>query len=198
MNLRLFVAVELPQPVVDALSEAQQGLKCRLGSQCVRWSDPRGTHLTLKFLGDTDEARVPDIESALTETCASFTAGKLRLSCLGVFPSLQRPRVIWAGLDGDDSSLASLQAAIETALARLGFPAEGRPFSPHLTLGRVRDGASTADYDAIAAALSAAPAVVPATLGVDEVSLMRSVLKPQGAEYTRLFAVTLARGHAAT
>jgi RNA 2',3'-cyclic 3'-phosphodiesterase len=191
VNLRLFVAIELPEPLLEGMAEVQQGLKRRLGTDAVRWVDPHSCHLTLKFLGDTDEGKVAGLKEALADACAAAAAMELHLSGLGVFPNARRPRVVWVGLDGSLVGLAELQAQVEKAIGRLGFPPEERAFSPHLTLGRVRDGATTADYGAIAAALSAAPTVPAATLPVREVSLMRSVLRPQGAEYTCLFAAPL-------
>ena len=193
MSLRLFVAVELAEPVIESLTVAQHSLKQHLGTECVRWTDPRGTHLTLKFIGETDERRLPDMQRALAESAATHAPMGLALGGVGVFPNRRRPRVIWIGLEDADSGLANLQASVERAMGRLGLPPEERPFSPHLTLGRVRDGASARDYDGIAAALADATPLPAATLHVGELSLMRSVLRPDGPEYTRLFAVPLAR-----
>lgn len=194
MNLRLFVAVELPEAVLAGMGEVQQGLKRRLGTQAVRWVDPRSSHLTLKFLGDTDERRVPELEQAIAAVCAAVAPTEVYLSGLGVFPNARRPRVIWVGLGGAVTALAALQAQVEAALSHVGFAPEERAFSPHLTLGRVREGATPADYAAIASALAAAAEVPAAALPVTEVSLMRSVLKPQGAEYSCLYAAPLQGG----
>lgn len=191
MNLRLFVAVELDPAVVEELTRVRAALRSRPGSGSVRWVDAGSAHLTLKFLGDTDERRLPEIERALDEGCRGYGPLELSLSGVGAFPGARKPRVLWVGLAGAADELGRLQGSIDAALARAGFAREERGFSPHLTIGRVRQGASADDYRALEAMLSHPPPVSPATLAVAEVSLMRSILKPAGAEYRRLHAARL-------
>jgi len=191
LSLRLFIAGELDEPVIAALGQVQQQLRRRLGSAALRWTDPRGTHLTLKFLGDTEERRLPELECALTDVARAHAPMLLQVGGLGVFPNLRRPRVIWVGLQGATAELSALQAAVEKAMCHLGLPPEERGFSPHLTLARVRDAAASSDYDAIAAAVRDMPAAGPTALRVDSVSLMRSVLRPEGAQYSRRFSARL-------
>jgi RNA 2',3'-cyclic 3'-phosphodiesterase len=192
MNWRLFVAVELPAGLKDALARTRDSLRADVGNR-VRWSDPQGIHLTLKFLGDTDERRVPGLNRAIDDACsvcASFTVG---LAGLGCFPDWQRPRVLWVGLQGQLEELGRLQARVDAALAGLGFPREERAFTAHLTLGRVGDGMTATDRQRLASAMRDTPAPPPALMLVREVSLMRSQLMPGGARYSRLYAASLTR-----
>ena len=193
-SLRTFVAVELPDQVRAAIGSAQAELRGALGARAgaVRWVDPAGAHLTLKFLGDTPESAVPGIEVALRAALAGASAFALRTGALGCFPSGRAPRVLWLGLDGELEPLTAARGAIEAAIAPLGWPTEARPFSPHLTLGRLRPDASPAERAGIGKAAGAIWPPPPTPLAVAAVSLMRSELGPRGARYTRLVEVSLA------
>ena len=190
MSQQLFVAVELTEEVIEALTLLQSALRAWPGAEQVRWVDPRGTHLTLKFLGETEERLLPEIEAALSDNCQHFEPVALHLVGVGAFPNPRRPRVLWVGLNADQS-LAMLQVQIERSLARLGFPREERAFSPHLTLGRVREGCRSEAALGLERMLAGAPPVPAVEFIAAEVSLMRSVLGPAGAVYTRLFAAPL-------
>ncbi|MBN1963292.1 MAG: RNA 2',3'-cyclic phosphodiesterase [Anaerolineae bacterium] len=189
--LRLFIALELPPAVRDALAAAQDQLQPQVPPRAVRWTQPEGIHLTLKFLGDTPAARVDSIGAALVEAVTGHAALALRAGTLGCFPNTERPRVLWIGLSGDLDRLSVLQAAVERALGPLGFPRENRPFSPHLTLGRVRREASRQDVQALGALVARSRVGTVATWTADAVSLMQSDLHPDGARYTCLRRVPL-------
>ncbi|HEY3111808.1 MAG TPA: RNA 2',3'-cyclic phosphodiesterase [Chloroflexota bacterium] len=193
-SLRTFVAVELPDQVRAAIAAAQAELRGALGARTgsVRWVDPAGAHLTLKFLGDTPESAVPAIEVSLRAALAGARAFALRTGALGCFPSGRSPRVLWLGLDGELEPLTATRDAVEAAIAPLGWPTEARPFSPHLTLGRLRPDASPAERAGIGKAAGAIWPPAPTPLPVASVSLMRSELGPRGARYTRLVEVSLA------
>lgn len=190
-NLRAFVAVELPEDVMAAVDRAQRSLAARLGGRMCRWTRSEGIHLTLKFLGDTPADMVPEIERRLREALSGVPAFTLALAPLGVFPNASAPRVVWIGLSGDLQALHSIQRRVEEAISPLGYPTEQRPFSPHLTLGRVADFASPADRREIGAAVETASPPPQVRFDVGEVSLIRSELGPGGARYTRLANVTL-------
>lgn len=144
---------------------------------------PPNLHVTLKFLGAVEEPRMPDVERALGEAAAGVTAFDLTLRGLGAFPSVARPRVIWAGATEGAPALAGVAASVERALSPLGFPTEARPFSAHVTLGRVR---TPRRNPKLADALAAAAAIDLARMRVTHLSLMRSDLSPRGARYTEL------------
>jgi len=157
----------------------------------VVWVAPDNFHLTVKFLGALDVERLPDVERALGEAVAGATPFDLTLRGVGAFPSAARPRVIWAGTAEGAVALAGVAARVERALAPLGFPAEERPFSAHVTLGRVR---TPRRNPKLAAALAAAADVELFRVAVARVSLMRSELAPRGARYSELAGYTLGAG----
>ncbi len=180
---RLFVALELPGPVREALAAVQASLRAQ-GLERLRWVRPEGIHLTLKFLGETPAARLGEIMAALEGAAGGGTL-RLALAGLGTFGDRRGPRVLWVGLEGDRQRLERLQARVEEALAALRFPREGRPFSPHLTLARVPEN----EMRRAAALLpSVLPRVTvpPVTMSLAEMSLMRSHLHPAGAVYERV------------
>ena len=143
-------------------------------------------HVTLKFLGPIEETRVPAIADALGAAASRRAPFDLAVRGLGAFPDVSRPRVVWAGLE-EARALGVLAGEVDGALAALGLPRESRPFSAHVTLGRVREPRRN---PALAAAL-ARPADF-GRLAVTRVSLMRSDLGPGGARYTELAGVLLA------
>jgi 2'-5' RNA ligase len=189
-KIRVFIALDLPARAKQTLYEVIQKLRSELPSG-VRWVDPSGVHLTLKFLGDVDSSSVAGILEAIR--CAVKAApGErfgLRLSGLGLFPNPERPRVLWAGLDGDLGALRSLQERVDEALSKLGFAKERRLFTPHLTLGRVRDSATADLRRRVSSSLAANRLENGEPWQPDAVHLVRSTLTPQGASYTILGSV---------
>lgn len=152
----------------------------------MRWTDPEGIHLTLKFLGMLSPERLPVVQRAIEEGCDGRRPCRLALDGLGTFPSLSAPRVLWVGVFGEVDALAELQHQVEGALARRGLPRERRRFSPHLTLGRVREGISPAEIRRIGPAVLDTATPAPQEIPVEAVSLMQSHLLPGGARYTCL------------
>ena len=187
--IRSFVAVELPEPVRAALGRIQEGAKGTAGG-AVKWASPGGIHLTLKFLGNVDEEKVPQLVQALTGACEGSGTFELALSKLGVFPGPTRPRVAWVGLSGGVPELLRLQERVEKALSPFGFPREERAFTPHLTLARVREYVSVEEARAFGEGfLKATPEAV--SFRVEGISLMRSQLAPSGAVYSVLAFIPL-------
>jgi 2'-5' RNA ligase len=184
------VAVELDGDVQQALNRLQHDLQ-RHRLLGLRWVRPEGIHLTLKFLGETPRDRVASIVEALSASTTGVAPHELSLGKLGTFGSRNAPRVLWVDLEGDLEPLLRLQEQVERALTPLGFPAENRRFSPHLTLARVRPEDARAVAEPLASAITAVTA--PSTrIEVRELSLMLSKLGPGGAVYTRLEAFPLA------
>jgi RNA 2',3'-cyclic 3'-phosphodiesterase len=188
-NLRLFIAVELPEDLLTALQALQRDLRGS-GLNDLRWVRPDGIHLTLKFLGETPAHRVEAIQEAMDRAVTGVPPHSLSLGALGSFGSRRSPRVLWVGLEGDVETLARLQQQVEREMERLGFEPEARKFSPHLTLARVRPETAAAVAPRLAQALESVrpPA---GEIPVRDLSLMRSELKPAGAVYTCLFNVSL-------
>ena len=147
--------------------------------------------MTLRFLGQVDDARVPDLGRVLGEAAAGLPRFELGIVGLGAFPSPIRPRVIWAGVGQGGEALGALARRVEGALARVGIPPEDRPFSAHVTLGRIREPRRAPD---LAAALASGAGRAFGTVTVDRVCLMRSDLSPGGSRYTEIAAAALTAG----
>lgn len=196
-TVRTFIAVELDEALRASLGQAQDRLRGRLGTggaRCVRWVQPAGIHLTLKFLGDTPQARLPDVEQALARAGASVGPFTIRVGGLGCFPNTRQPRVVWVGLEEVTGRLRQLRDAVEREVAPLGFPTEKRPFQPHLTLGRVERDASPGDVRRLGEVVAAAAEGTLAEMAVTRVSFIKSDLRPSGAMYTTLFDAALQAG----
>ena len=153
----------------------------------VAWVAPANLHVTLKFLGQVEEARVSALADALRTALVDQRAVDVAVRGLGAFPSPTRPRVLWAGLEDATGGMTALAQRVDVCCARLGFPAETRDFAAHVTLGRVRE----ARRQPALADVLARPADF-GRLRVERVSLMRSELSPRGARYSELFAAPLA------
>jgi 2'-5' RNA ligase len=180
MTLRLFVALELPEAIHQALAGIQRQLRKAAGARAdeVRWTAPEGMHLTLQFLGAVPEGQVDEVSAAVARTAAVGRPLSLRLGGVGGFPNARRPRVIWVGVDGEVALLAELARALGERLRPLGFPPEERAFKAHLTLGRARDRNAPGMAGAMAAASQA-----DAGWSARELCLFRSHLSPKGATY---------------
>jgi 2'-5' RNA ligase len=184
-QIRAFIAIELSEELKANLARLQELIK--LGSESyVKWVDPQGMHLTLKFLGNISVDKVSGISEAIAEVARSAAPFRLGLTEFEAFPNTKAPRVAWVGLGGDLESLLRLQRGIDQALIPLGFAAEARAFSPHLTLGRVRDQATPQERRRLGERIASLEVQGQPSLYVDRVSLMRSQLTSKGAIYSRL------------
>jgi 2'-5' RNA ligase len=190
-TLRTFIAIELDEPLRAALGRVQAKFKRLAPPGSVKWVATDGIHLTLKFLGDTPQSQIPNIEAALRAACAGFAPFEFTVEGRGCFPNFRRPRVIWVAVREKGQMLARLQAAIEKHVAPLGFPTEERGFSPHLTLGRVSKGATSAEAAAVGQAVEKSVVELIGSQRVTAVSLIKSDLRPTGAVYTTLVSVAL-------
>jgi 2'-5' RNA ligase len=144
---------------------------------------PEGIHLTLKFLGEVPARRLEAIERVLARAVREPFRFSVQMAKLGSFGGSTGLRVVWVGLEGEVEGLVRLAARVDAALEPLGFPRERRPFAAHLTLARVKEGASPQDRRRLFELVrSLEPPSLPA-LTLDVVSLMRSTLEPGGARY---------------
>lgn len=186
-TLRTFIAVPLSDEIAQELDKVQRRLRRSAPEpDCVRWVAPSSIHLTLQFLGDVLADRVDPIREALHAVARNVDPFEIRIQDLGAFPNTRRPRVVWVGIADSTSWLALLQAAVGEAMTHLGFQPDARPFSPHLTLGRVKRGASALQTRELGAVIEATGVGLLGTVIVKEVILFQSTLKPGGAEYTPL------------
>jgi 2'-5' RNA ligase len=185
--IRSFIAIDLPQETREKLAVIQEQLKqSRAG---VRWVKPAGIHLTLKFLGNILPAQVDDIAVAAGQLVKDASPLTLCAGGMGGFPNHRKPRVIWVGLQGEVERLTNIQAGLEKALEPLGFAREGRGFSPHLTIGRVKD---RHRLQPLIDAMSTLELPEFNSFDADEIILYKSELRPTGAIYTKLHRMPLA------
>jgi 2'-5' RNA ligase len=187
--LRAFIAVEIPLEVRQGVCHATSDLQKKVGS-LVRWVPMENMHLTLKFLGDISPANVEILTQMLQAETDLFNCFDLDLDGLGSFPNLKRPRVIYIGIQAP-ASLKTLQRGIESASRRLGYESEERGFSPHLTIGRVKQNVTATEQQTIRRALEETRIDSLGTARVHSVHLYKSDLKPTGSVYTRLFSAPL-------
>jgi 2'-5' RNA ligase len=188
-HLRTFIALEISQELQQVIDRETIPLRHQIG-ELVRWVPPGNMHLTLKFLGNISPANVEILTQMIraeAHGCQSFV---MQVGGLGCFPSPKRPRVIYIGLRAP-SELEALQRGIEAATQRLGYESEERRFSPHLTIGRVRQNISAADQHKIRRALEETKVDSLGTARVDSVHLYNSDLQPSGSVYTRVFSAPL-------
>jgi len=190
--LRTFIAVEIPSAIHQAILRKTDPLRKALGTAIIRWVPVENIHLTLKFLGDVAPANVDVLTQLLDVEAGTVDPFDIQIGGLGSFPSLKRPRVLFVGVQAP-AGLEALYRRIESASARLGYPSEERGFSPHLTLGRVKQEASASDQQKIRRNLEELKIDSLGTARVDSVHLYKSELKPNGSVYTRLGSASLHR-----
>lgn len=180
MDLRCFISIEIPDAVKNSIENVIDSL--RKSGADVKWVSNKNIHITLKFLGSTDESLIDAIREALAKKISAYSPFSLALSGTGYFPSGRHPRVIWIGIE-DPGVLADLQKDIDKEMMRFGYPEEIRPFSPHLTIGRVR---SDKRMTEMLKRIDEFRTAGFGELEIKGITLMKSELKPAGAQYYSL------------
>ena len=199
--IRAFLAVELSQALRVELATVQQELKRRIEPELKRgtrisWAQPTSIHLTIKFLGDMDEHVIDPLRVAIEEAIERQMTVTVPLERLGVFPHPQAPRVLWVGPSetwekgAEAKRIAEIHGAIEQACECVNFLRETRPFSPHLTLARIKMGERHVGAALVKGGVLGRPLLL-GSLAVDSVVLMQSELRPTGSIYTKLWDVRL-------
>lgn len=188
-SIRAFIAIQLPSEIQESLElilhNSQPGLQ-----GLVRWVPVRNIHITLKFLGNVPHEKLADLETALGDIAGNFPPFAIEAKNLGAFPTIQRAKVIWVGIEPNEA-LHHLYLAMEEVMNHLGFPKEDRQFSPHLTLARVNDPASPEIYRKISSVLTKFQTVRAGSFLAKEITLFRSDLTPHGSIYTPLAKMPL-------
>ncbi len=192
--MRTFIAIDLPDAIKDEIRDRQRRIQSALhpnhAHRLLRWTLPDKMHITLRFLGETSDEQRDRLAQPLRRIAAAQSPFQLQLSQIGVFPNWSRLRVLWIGLDGELESLQQMQQAVEAAAQEAGFAAEGKSFSPHITLARIGKDSSNEDVRRLGGSLqtwsqqTAAPSGSPWT--VDRIIHVQSQLRAQGALYTPL------------
>jgi RNA 2',3'-cyclic 3'-phosphodiesterase len=190
MMLRSFVAVEIPAEMQSALARCTAPLQKALPKPLIRWVAPQNVHLTLKFLGDVSPANLERLAEALKVEAVAHETFTMSVDGLGAFPTPRRARVIWIGLEAP-AALMALLRGVESVAARLGYASENRPFSPHLTIGRVGQNVSATDLQRIRTALEGTVVGALGTVRVEAVHIFKSDLKPGGPVYSHLYTLPM-------
>jgi 2'-5' RNA ligase len=179
-TVRTFICIEIPETIKGRIDSLQHELR-RLGAQ-VSWTRPSNIHLTIKFLGDVAATRIEDVKRAVERAAAGRPAFEIEVGGTGCFPAPRNPRVLWVGLTAIPGPLRDLHSALESELAREGFPKEAKKFSPHLTIGRVRNpqNAGRLAEELIRKGFE------PESFHAVEIIVMRSDLNPSGSIYTQM------------
>lgn len=197
--IRAFLAVELEEDLRKRIAQVQQDLKQRINRDVskdarISWVQPASIHLTIKFLGDTDERLIDPMREALEQGIATHEPIQIPLERLGLFPRPQQPRVLWVGASeqweqgADAKRLAALHRAVDECCERFGFAPEGRPLSPHLTLARIKQGERAVGQALAKSGVMDRP-ILLGSLVVQSVVMMQSELRPTGSVYTKLWEV---------
>jgi len=178
--MRTFIAIELPQEIRDFLSQLQEELKSSQAD--VKWVKPENIHLTLKFLGEVDDRKLDKIIEIIEDTTRGKNKFQMRISSLGAFPKIDFPRVIWVGVDIGDKEAKGIAEELEEKLAKIAIPKENRPFSSHITIGRMR---SSLNREKLVQKLKHKAGLSRENLEfcVTKITLFKSTLTPKGPIY---------------
>lgn len=184
--MRAFIAISLPEEIQLALAGLQDRLKEAHAD--VKWVESRNIHLTLKFLGEIDDRQLVKIMEILEGVAGQRQYFPINIFSIGAYPKIDSPRVIWVGIDKGDGEIKELAKALEEKIAAEGIPKEVRPFSSHITIGRVRSGMNK---NSLVQKLTIAE--IPGGLGfaVRKIVLFKSTLTPKGPAYEILKETSL-------
>jgi 2'-5' RNA ligase len=190
-QFRLFVAVTVPESVKAKMEEAQAELRRVLPQRSVRWARREQFHLTLRFLGDVEAARVEALGEAIRAACRGFGALPLRAERVGFFPDLRYPRVAWVGVQDQAEQLARLHQTVEAATKGFTTEAKEERFTGHITLARIK-GIKRPEAEALGKAAAGMADRVFGQWTAYHIDLMRSKLLPQGARHVTIASIALA------
>lgn len=181
--LRSFIAIRIPTEIQTTILRETANLRQFLKKPLIRWVPQENIHLTLKFLGDVSPANLESLAHHLAPELNQLPTFDIRVGGMGAFPNPRRARILWIGMEAP-KELAAVAQAVESVASRLGFTRETRPFSPHLTIGRVNQHASGNDLQQIRLGLEQTKIGHLGTSTVTGIELFHSDLRPSGAVYT--------------
>ena len=181
MRIRTFIAIELSSEMRSKLAAVQDKLK--KSEAWVKWVEPKNIHLTLKFLGYVSASQLKSIFEAVHQSIEGIAPFPLSFSGLGAFPRLENPRVVWVGVEEGREMLSRISRNLEEILKRNGFPVEAREYHPHLTLGRVKSSQNKAQLIGF---IKSEKDCSIGSMEVKEITIMQSILKPEGPGYKPL------------
>ena len=179
--MRAFVAISLPEEIKKFLAQLQNELKAT-GAD-VKWVPPNNIHLTLKFLGEIDQEQIKSITTILKDVSESAKQFAITIGKTGAFPSINAARIIWVGVEKGADELKEIARLLEGKLQQLGFPKEEKPFSAHITIGRVRSARNRIKLTETLKKLSEAQLQHTSEFPVTAITLFKSTLTPSGPIY---------------
>ncbi|MGO9612145.1 MAG: RNA 2',3'-cyclic phosphodiesterase [Dissulfurispiraceae bacterium] len=185
--MRCFIAIDISDEVRATIDKVIQQVGG--ASKGIKWVVPWNIHLTLKFLGEIDNVGITLVDDWLSTFGTRYNPFNIRIRGTGIFPSLRHPNVLWVGIDASDD-LKRLANDIDDAMVQQGFKKEDRKFSPHLTVGRVKNGKV---IDSTVREFLNFQEIFFGSVEVEEFMLMKSILRPSGAEYSRLATFKLGK-----
>ena len=184
-RLRLFLAVELDSAIQECISNATKSIRGQ--TQNLRWVVEHNLHLTVRFLGQVPESKIPALRTALSQDFATFGEFRLNFGAFGGFPTIQQCRVFWLGINEGNEECRNLKIMVDDALAPLGFPKEPKDFIPHVTLARAKREAVRIPSNFVEA--SSVITAEASVVAVRELVLFKSELTQDGPIYTKVFGV---------
>ena len=178
----MFCAFELPETLRTRLKAHSESVREAVPEAAASWGRPENIHLTVKFFGNVDQAKLPMISAALGRAVKEFGPVEIQVGKTGVFPRASRPQVLWIGIDDASTLLSRLQGRVENECAREGFPKEDRAFRPHLTIARIRKPHNANRLAETHLRMGFAPVEII----LSELVLFRSELSSKGSSYTAI------------
>ncbi len=182
MKKRIFVAVEISEKARAKAAEYISNLKSEFSDVKVGWDKPEKLHLTLKFLGDTDEVQLEKLKEICAVISSEITNFKLQITKTGVFPSPRNARILWLGVEGDVEKMQKINSILEAECEKIGFKKEKRDYKPHLTIGRIREPQKAKKL----ALTHLENDFEPVELEVSELVIIESKLQPSGSIYSKV------------
>jgi 2'-5' RNA ligase len=183
MKIRSFVAIEFPSTIQDAIIWQTTILRKNYPNPVIRWVKPENIHLTLKFLGDLAKSDLDVLARSLTDEAKRVEPFSISFTNLGIFPNSKKPRIIWIGVNSP-AILMEFQSKIESLTSRHGIHIEQRPFSPHITLGRISERNSLLNIDNLILDISSIKVSTIDNVNISSIKIFKSDLKPDGPIYT--------------
>lgn len=188
MKIRAFAAIELPSLIQDAIVWQTTNLRKLYPNPVIRWVKPGNIHLTLKFLGDLTKTDLELLARSIAYEALQLETFSISFSNLGVFPNTRKPRVIWIGVN-TPAILGEFQSRIEILSSRLGVQIGKRPFSPHITLGRIGNSNFIQNYENMIVELGSTIVSNIDTVDISAIEIFKSDLKPDGPIYTTIYNI---------
>ncbi len=183
--IRTFIAFDTPDKIRREMSMVQSQLK--QSNADVKWESENKFHATIKFLGDVDESSLPSLLSSIESAVRKHSLFEISYQSVGAFPDIGHPKVVWIGCENPDGILKNIKNELDIKLQLLGFEIEKRGFHPHITLGRIKGDRGIKNLTSLLEKIT----FQPHSAKVSEVVVMKSVLRPEGSEYSVIQSIAL-------